>query len=1154
MRKFSIALAVSLSCLSAYHADAQNERTSILFTGDILLDRGVRQVIERKGADCLFTVTVDTLFRAAQAVVGNLECPATKIKAPVQKRFIFRAEPEWLECLKAHGITHLNLANNHSIDQGRRGLTDTRQNILKADMVPIGAGATITEASEPVLLTEKPRRVWLVPSLRLALENFAYLDNQPCVSQEPMDSLLMRVHRLRRQEPDAVIVVSLHWGAEHQLTPTPSQRLDAHRLIDAGADALVCHHTHTMQTIEHYRGAPIYYSIGNFIFDPTRELNAKACVVQMDVTKQTVDFKTIPVTIRQCVPHLDTNVNTKWQYVDPRIGSVGVGRTFPGPSMPYGMVKPGPDCTVTPNAGWAPMPEVVTGFSQTHVSGTGGGQKYGNILIMPYLDSPAPQHRQSEDIALGYYTTTFENGIRTEITTSERCAHYRFHFPGKGNILIDPTHFLGKDTVPDLRERQQFVGSELEAVSDHEVRGFSRVRGGWNNGDAYTVYFSLQSDQPFRYSEGHLSFSDTLVTAKVGISYISAAKAAKNIDSIDFPTCLSRLRQAWESTLSKVDIEGTDEQKRMFYTGLYHTMLMPIDKTGENPKWTETPYYDDYYAIWDTYRTSSPLITLLDPDRETAIVNSLLNIYKREGYMPDARSGDCNGRTQGGSNAEVVIADAYAKHLSGIDYELALEAMLKDGEEDPGADHEKHGRGGLNEYKRLGYVPYGIPRAGNRTVEYAFCDWCVAQVARGLGRDEIAENYAKRSKNWHNLWRTDYEYDGMRGFILPRDADGHWLDSVVWGQSKVIKPKIPYCPTTKVAPWYVPWWSTFFYEATSEEYSLSIPHDVEGLIEACGGAEQFRKRLDLFFEKGYYNVQNEPSFLTPCLYHWIGRPDLSTQRIHQIIRDHYTDRPDGLPGNDDSGAMSSWLAFHMMGLYPLAGTDVYLLNLPLLKEYTLHLPNGRQLHVSTKGQGDGFGSVSLNGKEIVGARVTHQELLEGGKLSFEAGKTDSKTIYSPPSQGKATGRRALLVNGAGGGSLISFTLNRQFRTWPFGYDWQGDTLIVSCKATRYMISQHIVDRTDVFCWENPQNDGTVHHNCHGTFGFISRAAFAQLCKEGRMKYDGITWRRTTETDDYVECRADVDRTVMRISKRHDLPLVLLMQGNPLGIDWQLNVP
>ena len=476
-----------------------------------------------------------------------------------------------------------------------------------------------------------------------------------------------------------------------------------------------------------------------------------------------------------------------WKYVDPKIGSVGVGRTFPGPCMPFGMVKPGPDCGVLPNAGWAPMPAAVTGFSQTHVSGTGGGQKYGNILIQPCLSKESSdQLRIAETISLGYYSTTFENDIRTEITTSARCAHYRFHYPSlTSHLYIDATHFLGKDSIPNLRERQQFVGAEIEIVGTNEVRGFSRVRGGWNNGDAYTVYFALQTDRPFTSEcDGQtatLQFTDSLVNVKVGISYVSALQAHKNIDSIGFDGQLICLREAWEKELSKVDAEGSDVDKRMFYTALYHTMLMPVDKTSENQKWTDSPYYDDYYAIWDTYRTSSPLITLLDPQREVDIINSLLNIYRREDYLPDARSGDCNGRTQGGSNAEVVIADAFVKGMKGIDYHLALEAMLKDGEIDPGADHEKHGRGGLNEYLSLGYIPYGIDRAGNRTVEYAFNDYCIAQVAKGLGKTDIYNRYIKRSENWKNLWRGDYEYQGMRGFIMPRDANCQWLDSVPWG-------------------------------------------------------------------------------------------------------------------------------------------------------------------------------------------------------------------------------------------------------------------------------------------------------------------------------------------------------------------------------------
>lgn len=302
MRSISIALAVS----SVFSVSAQTTDTlNILFTGDILLDRGVRQVIEHHGVDHLFSDGIDSVFRSAQLVVGNLECPATKIQSPVFKRFIFRGEPEWLDTMHSHGYTHLNLANNHSIDQGREGLLDTKRNILNAGMVPIGAGENMNEAVQPVLLAESPRKVWFVASLRLALENYAYLTDKPCVSQEPMDSLLERVNRLRRTDSTAVIVVSLHWGGEHTLQPVPSQRLEAHQLIRAGANVLICHHTHTLQTIEDFQGKKIYYSIGNFIFDQPKPLNSKACMVRLRIKEDDLDIETIPIEIRQCVPYIE---------------------------------------------------------------------------------------------------------------------------------------------------------------------------------------------------------------------------------------------------------------------------------------------------------------------------------------------------------------------------------------------------------------------------------------------------------------------------------------------------------------------------------------------------------------------------------------------------------------------------------------------------------------------------------------------------------------------------------------------------------------------------------------------------------------------------------------------------------------------------------
>ncbi|WP_337793753.1 GH92 family glycosyl hydrolase [Phocaeicola plebeius] len=714
------------------------------------------------------------------------------------------------------------------------------------------------------------------------------------------------------------------------------------------------------------------------------------------------------------------------QYVDPRIGSEGLGRVFIGPSCPYGMVKPSPDCTPSPNSGWLPMPERVDGFAQVHVSGTGGGPKYGNVLVTPFGDGMDRvnhyDYREYETIRLGYYDTQFkQNGIRTEITTANRASFYRFTYPEDSlkSLAVDAGFFLGENPVPDAREAQQFVGSEIQVLSDHEVAGYTRIRGGWNNGKAYTVYFYAETDRPFvqsltwkgnRITEAQSQYdsaektgallrfakNDKVVQLKVGISFLSMQKAKINAHSEiphwSFEKVHQDLLGQWEQLLQKIEINPSTPlaKKRMFYTGLYHTMLMPVDRTGENPLWSDPePYYDDFYAIWDTYRSSSPLITLIDPKRETDIVRSLVNIYKRDGYMPDARSGNSNGRTQGGSNAEIVIADAFVKGLKGIDYELALEAMLKDATVPPGGNEEAEGRGGLIPYLELGYIPHGIDRAGNRTVEYSYCDYAIALVAKGLGKEDLYQRYLKQSENWKNLWRGDYEHEGAKGFIMPRDKEGNWLDSIPFGHSTRMQPKFKYTPVTFEGPWYTPWWSMFFYEASSWEYSLSIPHDVPGLIEKCGGAADFEKRLDIFFDKGFFNVNNEPSFLTPCLYHWLGKPWRSSDRIREIIAKNYNDGPVGLPGNDDSGAMSSWLAFHMIGLYPNAGQDYYLIHTPLLTSTTFHLEGGKEFKVVAEGLSDKncyIQGVTLNGKDYPYSVLRHKDIMAGGELVLKMGK------------------------------------------------------------------------------------------------------------------------------------------------------------------------
>jgi predicted alpha-1,2-mannosidase len=728
----------------------------------------------------------------------------------------------------------------------------------------------------------------------------------------------------------------------------------------------------------------------------------------------------------------------KHTYVDPFIGSEGKGNVFIGPSCPFGMVKPGPDCSTASNSGYAADTlQPVFGFSQIHVSGTGGGPKYGNVLVMPFMDdfnTIRQESLRSQEVArAGYYSVNLKKwNIKTELTTSPKVAFHRYIFnqKGKRGIKIDLGSFLGEQPIPDSREAQQFVGSEVEIVSDREVRGYSRIRGGWNNGDAYTVYFYAEFNQNmsscgtwksanivpgsrFQFDSGEKTgayfyfdnLSHDTILVKIGISFISTLKAKQNIENEvthwNFEQTLKQTQDQWESRLSKVDINATDDQKKMFYTALYHTMLMPVERTGENPKWTSSqPYFDDFYAIWDTYRSSHPLITLIWPEQQSRIVNSLLDIYKNDGYMPDARSGNCNGRTQGGSNAEVMIADAYVKGLKNVNYGQALLAMIKDATIAPGGNEEKEGRGGLDDYNRLGYVSTNYVRAGNRTLEYAYNDYCLAQVARGLNRNGEYRRFLKQADNWQNLWR-DYEDHGAKGFIMPKDASGRWVDSIACDEYNGRRNYIHYTPLAQDWPICVCWWCGFFYEASSWEYSFFVPHDVPTLIQKCGGKNAFLSRLNTFFDNGYYNVGNEPSFLTSCLYHWIGRPDLSSDRTRAIINKYYNSSRNGIPGNDDSGAMSSWLAFHMTGIYPNAGQSYYLITSPFFKQTVFNLDNNLNFKITAKNLSEKnvyIKSATLNGKPFDTSWIEHSDIIKGGELILEMDSKPSLwgTLVLPP--------------------------------------------------------------------------------------------------------------------------------------------------------------
>ena len=714
------------------------------------------------------------------------------------------------------------------------------------------------------------------------------------------------------------------------------------------------------------------------------------------------------------------------RYVDPFIGVDGGGNVFPGVCTPFGMVKLGPDCGNKDwNAGWNPDGNI-HGFSHTHVSGTGGGCKYGNVLMLPLTgdihleDHSSP--RANENTVLGEYKVELPR-YRTaaRLTALSKAGFHEYTFPSSkdSKILFD----LGSCLALQICETQRIVGSEVRILSNSTIEGYTRVRGGWNEGEAYTVYFYAETDTPAesfgtwkgntlmpnineQFDSGektgaYLSYSTSenqKINVRVGISYISCGKAKENLKQIttwDFNKVHTQAVSEWNNILNKIEVTGKEEDKIKLYTALYHCYLQPVDKTGENPKWISTePNFDDFYAIWDTFRATHPLFTLLTPSVQSNMVRSLIDIYRNEGYMPDARSGNDNGRVQGGSNCDILIADAMVKNLQGIDYGAGLQAMLKNAEVAPGGDERKEGRGGLADYNSLGYVSSAYERCLTRTFEYSNCDFAIATVADRLGKQDIANKYYKNASNWQNTWNDRITSLGFSGFAWPRNEEGKYWDK-------------EHFSTLKSGNWGEPTYETF-----SFELSFYVPHDMKSLIQKCGGEKIFTQRLDTFFTHkiwdqryhiGLFQIANEPGFLIPSLYNYVNRQDKTAEIVRYILKNRYKTTRDGIPGNDDSGSMSAWYAFHSIGFYPNAGQDTYLISSPVFNTVTIHLENGKTLKVITKKNNDKniyIQSATLNGKPLNKNWFCHKDICEGGTLEFVMGSKPSKwsrTGELPPS-------------------------------------------------------------------------------------------------------------------------------------------------------------
>ena len=694
-------------------------------------------------------------------------------------------------------------------------------------------------------------------------------------------------------------------------------------------------------------------------------------------------------------------------YVNPFIGSGGHGHTFPGVSVPFGMVQLSPDTRLE---GWDGCSAyygtdtIIYGFSHTHLSGTGCSD-YGDILVMPItgkvsLESYgyASDFRKSDEVASpGYYRVELRrNRVRAELTATARVGFHCYAFPASEQANI----------VFDLKHRDKVLESGLKVTGADEVEGF-RISEAW--ADRQMIYFVARFSKPFKSCtiasgdkvltdlkevsgdniKACFTFSTTSgekILVKVGVSGVSIEGARKNLETElpgwDFEATAKQASLTWNAALGKIRAEeGTHDQQVIFYTALYHTMLQPniyndVDGQyrGRDLKVHKAEGFDYYtvFSLWDTYRAANPLYTIIEPKRVNDFINTFLHQYDEGGTLPVWELSGNETNCMIGYHSVSVIADAWLKGIRGFDGNKALEAMKHSAEED---------HFGLKYYKAKGYIP--ADREGesvSKTLEYAYDDWCIAMMAKSLEKQDVYKTYLLRAQNYKNV------FDRITCFMRAKSNET-WMT--------------PFDPAEV----------NFNYtEANSWQYSFYVPQDFGGLMMLHGGRDRFAAKLDDLFSAdsrttgreqadisgliGQYAHGNEPSHHMAYLFDYVGIPWKTQELVHRICSDFYKNAPDGLIGNEDCGQMSAWYILSAMGFYPVTpGSGIYAIGSPVFPKITLSLENGKSFTiraVNVNEQNFYIQSASLNGKPYTRCYISHEDILKGGELKFNMGPQPNK--------------------------------------------------------------------------------------------------------------------------------------------------------------------
>jgi predicted alpha-1,2-mannosidase len=739
---------------------------------------------------------------------------------------------------------------------------------------------------------------------------------------------------------------------------------------------------------------------------------------------------------------------TPYDYVNPFIGTQEMGHTYPGATVPFGMVQLSPETdTVLYNYGSGYNPEVyrycsgyqyndktIVGFSHTHFSGTGHSD-LGDFLVMPTVgdlklnpgsaDNPRGGYRsrfshENEQAHPGYYAVKLSDyNIDVELTVAQRVGFHRYTFPKTDNahIILDLTSGI-------YNYEGKVVWSFVRVENDTLVTGF-RQTNGWAR--TRYVYFALAFSKPIKsyglrndeqliykgfwrkWNEdehfperaghkvkGYFDFETEegeKILIKMALSPVSTRNAIENMNAEipgwDFDEVRNNAKARWQKELSKITIEASDDRKINFYTAMYHSFLAPIvysDVNGEYRgidqnihKVTDFTNYT-IFSLWDTYRALHPLFTIVQQERTTDIIKSMLAHYEQSVHkiLPIWSHYANENWCMIGYHAVPVIVDAYIKGIRGYNVDEAFAAVVAS------ASYDSYD--GIGYYKRYGYVPEDLKGySASKTLEYAYDDWTIYKFAEALGRKQESQEFLKRANSYRNI------FDKKSGFMRAKNSDGTW--------------KIPFYPMSTHGQGYI--------EGNAWNYSLYVPHDIRGFIELLGGKDQLNAWLDSLFTMqvsnesiaqtedvtkagmiGNYVHGNEPSHHVPYMYVYAGQPWRTQERIHQIVDTMYRSSPNGLCGNDDCGQMSAWYIFSVLGFYPVSpGSNEYVFGSPCVQRAVINLENGNPFIIEAKNLTEKniyIQSVTLNGGVYQKSFIRHEDIVNGGTLVFEMGPKPNK--------------------------------------------------------------------------------------------------------------------------------------------------------------------